>query len=87
MNNQIIDSFFKSNKRKVICGDEFLAKNMIIYIEKEIAENFSYNLIIDEFKNMKEVETILYMCDFFYRNIHTKLYFNIYHMEDANAGH
>jgi len=33
-----------------------------IYIEKEIFENFSSNSIIDEFKNMKEQKTILYIC-------------------------
>jgi len=60
---------------------------MIIYIEKEIAENFSYDSIIDEFKNMKEGKIIFYMCDFFYRYIHTKLCINIYCMEDANSRH
>ena len=35
MNNQIIDSFFKDNKRKVICEDEFITDNMIIYIEEK----------------------------------------------------
>jgi len=34
--------------------DEFLADNIIIYIEKEITENFSYDSIIDEFKDLKE---------------------------------
>jgi len=34
--------------------DEFLVDNMIIYIEKEIGENFSCDSIINEFKNSKE---------------------------------
>ena len=34
--------------------DEFLADNMIIYIEKEIVETFSYDSIIDEFSDLKE---------------------------------
>ena len=38
--------------------DEFLADNMIIYIEKEIAENFSFDSIINEFKDLKERRTI-----------------------------
>ena len=29
--------------------DEFLADNMIVYIEKEIAENFIIEMIMDEF--------------------------------------
>jgi len=33
--NKIINSFFKCDKKKVICGDEFFADNMIIYIEKK----------------------------------------------------
>jgi hypothetical protein len=34
--------------------DEFLADNMMLYIEKEIAEKFSTDSIIDEFKSLKE---------------------------------
>jgi len=34
--------------------DEFLVNNMSIYIEKEIAENFSYDSIIDEFRDLRE---------------------------------
>ena len=33
--------------------DEFLADNMIVYIEKEIAGNFTIEMIIDEFYCMK----------------------------------
>ena len=33
--------------------DEFLANNMIDYIEKEIAGNFTIEMIIDEFYSMK----------------------------------
>ena len=29
--------------------DEFLADNMIVYIEKEIAGNFTIEMIMDEF--------------------------------------
>jgi len=38
--------------------DEFLADNMIIYIEKEIAENFSSDSIIDEFRDLKKRRVI-----------------------------
>nr|GEY20352.1 hypothetical protein [Tanacetum cinerariifolium] len=34
-------------------GDEFLADNLVVYIEKEIAEKFDSNSIIDEFKAVK----------------------------------
>jgi len=34
--------------------DEFFVDNMIIYIEKKIAENFNIDSIINEFKNMME---------------------------------
>jgi len=40
--------------------DEFLADNMVIYIEKEITTNFSSDSVIDEFNNP------LNICDFFY---------------------
>ena len=33
--------------------DEFLANNMIVYIEKEIAGNFTIKMIMDEFYSMK----------------------------------
>ena len=33
--------------------DEFLANNMIVYIEKEIAGNFTIEMIMDEFYSMK----------------------------------
>ena len=33
--------------------DKFLANNMIVYIEKEIAGNFTIEMIIDEFYSMK----------------------------------
>ena len=33
--------------------DELLANNMIVYIEKEIARNFTIEMIMDEFYSMK----------------------------------
>ena len=33
--------------------DGFLANNMIVYIKKEIAENFTIEMIMDEFYSMK----------------------------------
>ena len=33
--------------------DEFLADNMIVYIEKEIAGNFTIEMLMDEFYSMK----------------------------------
>ena len=33
--------------------DELLADNMIVYIEKEIAGNFTIEMIMDEFYSMK----------------------------------
>ena len=33
--------------------DEFLADNIIVYIEKEIAGNFTIEMIMDEFYSMK----------------------------------
>ena len=33
--------------------DEFLTDNMIVYIEKEIAGNFTIEMIMDEFYSMK----------------------------------
>jgi len=34
--------------------DDFLANYLIVYIEKEIAERFTINMIIDYFYSMKE---------------------------------
>lgn len=34
--------------------NKFLLDNMIIYIKKEITENFSFDSTIDEFKHLKE---------------------------------
>ncbi|KAK4369990.1 hypothetical protein RND71_009465 [Anisodus tanguticus] len=34
--------------------NEFLADNMMVYIEKEIAESFSSDSIINDFKSLKE---------------------------------
>jgi hypothetical protein len=34
--------------------DDFLANYLIVYIEKEIAERFTINMIIDDFYSMKE---------------------------------
>ena len=33
--------------------DEFLANNLVIYIEKEIFESFSSDLILDDFVSLK----------------------------------
>ena len=33
--------------------DEFLADNMIVYIDKEIAGNFTIEMIMDKFYSMK----------------------------------
>ena len=33
--------------------DEFLADNMIVFIEKKIAGNFTIEMIMDEFYSMK----------------------------------
>jgi hypothetical protein len=33
--------------------DEFLANNLIIYIEKEISESFSLDLILDDFVSLR----------------------------------
>jgi hypothetical protein len=33
--------------------DEFLANNLVIYIEKEISESFSSDLILDDFVSLK----------------------------------
>ena len=34
--------------------DKFLANSMVIYIEREIGESFSFDSIIDDFKSLKE---------------------------------
>jgi hypothetical protein len=34
--------------------DEFLADNLVVYIEKEIAKDFTTEMIIDEFYSMKD---------------------------------
>ena len=34
--------------------DDFLANYLIVYIEKEIAERFPIDMIIDDFYSMKE---------------------------------
>jgi hypothetical protein len=34
--------------------DEFLADHLLIYIEKEIAKDFTTEMIIDEFYSMKD---------------------------------
>ena len=42
--------------KKRLCNrmeDELLANNMIVYIEKEIARNFTVEMIMDEFYSMK----------------------------------
>jgi len=38
---------------------EFFADILFIYIEKEITENFNFDQIINEFKNMKKQMTII----------------------------
>jgi hypothetical protein len=39
--------------------DDFLANYLIVYIEKEIAERFTIDMIIDDFYSMKERQTQL----------------------------
>jgi hypothetical protein len=34
--------------------DEFLADNFVVYIEKEIAKDFTTEMIMDEFYSMKD---------------------------------
>ena len=34
--------------------DEFLVDNLVVYIEKEIAKNFTVEMIMDEFYSMKD---------------------------------
>ena len=39
--------------------DDFLANYLIVYLEKEIAERFTIDMIIDDFYSMKERQTQL----------------------------
>jgi hypothetical protein len=39
--------------------DDFLANYLIVYIEKEIVERFTIDMIIDDFYSMKERQTQL----------------------------
>ena len=34
--------------------DEFLSDNLVVYIEKEIAENFTTDSILNDFRSLKE---------------------------------
>ena len=34
--------------------DKFLSDNLVVYIEKEIAENFTTDSILDDFRSLKE---------------------------------
>jgi hypothetical protein len=34
-------------------NDEFLANNLLVYIERKISENFNSNLILDNFVSLK----------------------------------
>jgi len=43
---------FKNRLRNKI-SDEYLANSLVVYIEKEIAEKFDSESIIDEFKNLR----------------------------------
>jgi hypothetical protein len=44
--------------------DDFLANYLIVYIEKEIAERFTIDMIIDEFYYMKERRAQLFFIIF-----------------------
>ena len=35
-------------------GDEFLADSMVVYIEKELAENIDLDLVIDDSYSLKD---------------------------------
>ena len=35
--------------------DEFLSDNLVVYIEKEITENFTTDSILDDFRSLKEL--------------------------------
>jgi hypothetical protein len=39
--------------------DDFLANYLIVYIEKEISERFTINMIIDDFYSMKDQQVQL----------------------------
>ena len=39
--------------------DEFLADSLVVHIERDIAENFDFDSIIDDFKSLKERLTLL----------------------------
>jgi hypothetical protein len=41
-------------KLRNLIEDDFLANYLIVYIEKEIAERFTSDMIIDDFYSMKE---------------------------------
>ena len=34
--------------------DEFLSNNLVVYIEKKIAKNFTVNSILNDFSSLKE---------------------------------
>jgi len=53
-------------------------EHVYIYIEKEIVENFSFDSIMNEFKDLKKKDNPLYMCDFFYRYMVILNYFFIF---------
>jgi hypothetical protein len=42
----------KTRLRSIV-EDEFLADNLVVYIEKEIAKDFTTEMIMDEFYSMK----------------------------------
>jgi len=56
-------STIKIAKTRLLNGmeDEFLIDNMCFYMKNEIVENFSFNLIVNKFNNLKNIITILYM--------------------------
>ncbi|PWA59810.1 hypothetical protein CTI12_AA388100 [Artemisia annua] len=41
------------NRLRNKMADEFLADSLVVYIEKEIAETFSSEYVVDVFKNLK----------------------------------
>jgi len=43
---------FKNRLRNKM-SDEFLANNLVIYVEREIADTFDSSSVIDEFKELK----------------------------------
>jgi len=61
-------------------------ERIYIYIEKEIVKIFSFDSIIDEFKDLKERRTIIYIyvCDFFCSYNYTKLFIHFYCVSDNN---